>query len=447
MKRVRPILDQNSFSFASVGDIDKGTQKLIRRRMDTVGPAAMLFYREPLHIVKGAGVWLYDDQGRRYLDTYNNVACLGHCHPRVVEAVTKQMSTLNTHTRYLHDALHDYADKLKSTLPPSLNRLIMTCTGSESNDLAIRIARKATGKSGFIVSEAAYHGNTDTVNEVSPSAMKGSNTTLSDRVVTFPVIDVPGDPREAEEWFNQQMIDAIALLDERGCGCAGLLTDSIYSSDGIVSHPAGFMRKGVDTVRKQGGLFIADEVQPGFGRTGDAMWGFQRHDLVPDMITMGKPMANGYPAAGMVLRLDLLENFCSDVGYFNTFGGSTVAVAACIALFDTLMEEGLMDNAREVGAYFKGNLESLAERYDVVGGVRGSGLFIGFDFCKAGNPSEPDTEFTTDIINELRNSGILIGAAGKYGNTLKIRPPLCFTRENADFFVETLDGILARVAR
>lgn len=421
------ILDLNRFDPAS------GTEQspLLQARMKHAGASSVLFYADPIEMVEGKGVWLTAADGRRYLDVYNNVPSVGHCHPRVAEAIARQAATLTTHTRYLNRIVETYAERLLDTFPAALSNLVMTCTGTESNDLAMRIAKVASGGKGFIVTEAAYHGNSAAVTEISPSAWKSQGPAPHVRLVPAP--KAPG--------FNQAVARAAASLNAAGIGVAALVTDTIFSSDGIFPDPAGFLAPAVAAVRAAGGLFIADEVQPGFGRTGGAMWGFTRHGVEPDIVTMGKPMGNGFPMAGVVTRPDLLARFCKETGYFNTFGGNPVAAAAGLAVLDVIRDEGLIDHANDVGTYFVAGLRDLASRVSGMGEVRGAGLFIGLDFIDP-DTGAPNAAKASRTINALRDKGILIGAAGLYANTLKIRPPLPFCRDNADFFLKALGDIL-----
>ena len=248
-------------------------------------------------MVRAEGVWMFDADGRRYLDAYNNVASVGHCHPRVVEAIASQTATLNTNTRYLYDNIHDYAERLLATFPVSLSNVVFTCTGSESNDYALRLTKSFTGGTGFVVTETAYHGNTEAVTEVSPSSFK--TRIVPPHVRTVPAPEPTGIRRTmSARSFAEDVAKAIADLERNGVKFAGLLVDSIFSSDGIYADPPGFLREAVDVVHEAGGLFISDEVQPGFGRTGTGMWGFQRHGVEPGIVTMGKPMGNGFPVEG-----------------------------------------------------------------------------------------------------------------------------------------------------
>ncbi len=437
MKDVRTILDQNAFSFERLDAGDAPLRTLVQQRLSTVGPMAMLFYEQPLHIVRGQGCWLYTADGERYLDVYNNVPALGHAHPKVAEAVYQQMRMLNVHTRYLHEGIHRYIERLLATLPASLDRLVMTCTGSESNDLALRLVRQWTGKQGIIVTDGAYHGNTSAVTEVSPSAYKRGAPPDYVYQIPFTELAQQADPAA---WFAQQVERGIDELEQRGYGCAALLVDTIFSSDGVFADPVGFLQPAVQRLHARGALFIADEVQPGFGRTGDALWGFLRHGLEPDVVTMGKPMGNGFPVAAVAAREELFARLNREVGYFNTFGGSTAAVAAATAVLDVLEQEQLIEHARRVGGELKHGLQQLQTTHPEIGAVRGAGLFLGLDLVDAGG--EPDAARTTAVINALRQHGVLIGAAGKFGNTLKIRPPLCFGSDETAFFLQRLERAL-----
>ena len=412
---------------------------LIARRSAALGPAYRLFYEKPLHLVRGQGVWLYDADGRAYLDAYNNVASVGHCHPRVVEAVARQAATLATHTRYLHEGVLDLAERLLATMPAAIGHVMFTCTGSEANDLALRIARAATGGTGVIVTENAYHGVTASVAEFSPSL--GSGVPLGPHVRTVP----PPDPRrfagDAAQGFADVVQAAINDLNRHGIPPAVLIVDTIFSSDGVFADPTGVLGPAVAAIRAAGGIFIADEVQPGFGRTGAGMWGFSRHGIVPDMISMGKPMGNGYPLAALALRPEVIAEFGRNARYFNTFGGNAVAAAVGNAVLDVIADEGLIENARTVGAGFADILRDLARQYAGLGQVRAAGLFLGVDVETDGHP---DGARAGRLVNGLREEGVLISATGPKGHVLKIRPPLTFSADNVAFFAERLERVLRR---
>jgi 4-aminobutyrate aminotransferase-like enzyme len=426
------INDFNTFKAGNLASLDARTADRIRRRHNALGSHTALFYSAPLTLVSGEGVWLVAEDGRRYLDAYNNVPSVGHCHPVVVKALSAQAALLNTHTRYLFDVLYDYSERLLATYPSELSNIVFTSTGSESNDLALRIAERSTGNSGVIVTEYAYHGNTKAVSEVSPSSgaeFLGAHVRL---------VPAPRDAGAATgERFAAHVKTAIGELERDGFGVSALLVDTIFSSDGVFGDPAGFLAPAVAAVRAAGGLFIADEVQPGFGRTG-AMWGFARHGLTPDIAVMGKPMGNGYPMAGVVLRPELLDRFGAEYGYFNTFGGGPVAAAVGMAVLDVIEDEGLVENARSVGAYFKQCISQVVQGVDIVREVRGAGLFIGVEF----NETRPQRATTMAVIEGLKSRGVLIGAAGRLCDTIKIRPPLCFERQHADLFTGALEDTL-----
>ena len=409
----------------------------IARRAALLGPAYRLFYEKPLHLVRGDGVWLYDRDGRAYLDTYNNVASVGHCHPRVVAAMAAQAATLATHTRYLHDGILDYAERLLALFPPELSHVMFTCTGSEANDLAFRIARAATGGTGIIVTDNAYHGVTLVTAEASMSL--GPAVAPGPTVVPVPAPSAENYPEGIATGFAAAVTAACAGMQAQGLKPAALIVDTVFSSDGVLPDPAGFLAPAAAAIRAAGGLFIADEVQPGFGRTGSHMWGFARHGLIPDMVSLGKPMGNGYPMAGLVVQPGIIEAFGTKARYFNTFGGNAVAAAVGMAVLDVIRDEGLMQNAATVGAAFATGLRALGQRYETLGETRAAGLFLGVDIVTNG---QPDATRAARLVNALRQNGILISATGPLGHTLKIRPPLVFSTANTDQFLDRLDTIL-----
>jgi 4-aminobutyrate aminotransferase-like enzyme len=403
----------------------------------------VLFYERPLQFVRGQGCWLYDAQGVAYLDAYNNVPAVGHCHPRVVEAAARQLGQLNVHTRYLDPLIIDYAQELLATVPEGLSNITFTCTGSEANDLALRLAGHFTGGEGVIVTESAYHGNTARVTEVSPSSF--TQWVPPSYVRTVPAPDGRlTSPRALAAGFANQVTAAIADLERHGHRFCALLLDSIFSSDGIFSDPPGFLRDAVQVVHRAKGVLIADEVQSGFGRSGNSFWGFQRHGVTPDIITMGKPMGNGYPIAALVTRPEILDALCAKVGYFNTFAGSAVAAAVGRAVLQVIAEEGLQENAHRVGEYLKRGLLELAARHPGIGDVRGAGLYLGVELAQPADGA-PAPERTAAVINGLRARQVLIGAAGRFGTVLKIRPPLCFSVAHADRVIASLDEVLGEV--
>jgi 4-aminobutyrate aminotransferase-like enzyme len=445
MTATRKILELNAFDMRAASGLDPDVANLVARRRRVFGPTSMLFYARPINLVRGEGVWLIGADGTRYLDAYNNVASVGHCHPRVVAAVSRQMATLNTHSRYLCEIVYTYAERLLATLPRELSNIVLTCTGSESVDLALRIARAVTGGTGFIVTENAYHGNTLAVTEISPSS--ASAETRNPHVFLVPAPDTyRAQSEDVGPLFAANIRKAIGAMKRKKIRFAGLVADSIFSSDGIFLGEPGFMAEAIASVRKAGGVFIADEVQPGFARTGERMWGFERHGLVPDMVVMGKPMGNGYPIGGVAVKPDLLETFGATSGYFNTFGGNPVAAAAGLAVLETLEAETLQQNALEVGAYLLAELDGVARRFKRVGDVRGKGLYIGVELVRDRKSKKPDRDAATRVVDMLRDRNVLVGIAGPQGNVLKIRPPLCFERDHADLLVKALRDSLATLS-
>ena len=432
----RQILDMNAFH-AKQGDPLTGS--LLGRRTQNAGASSVLFYNKPLDLVSAKGCWMTDRDGVSYLDFYNNVPSVGHCHPHVVEAVSKQLAALNVNSRYLCETTEVYLEKLKATYPPHLSNVVLTCSGSEANDLALRIARANTRASGVIVTATAYHGNTSAVTDISPAAFIHGSCPDHVAIIPEPSASAYGD--DIASGFAAAVKQATEQLIDKGHGIAALICDSIFSSDGVFDGPKGFLKPAVDVVKAAGGLFIADEVQPGFGRTGEAFWGFDRHGVAPDLVSMGKPMGNGYPIAGIAVRPELLEVFCGEVGYFNTFGGTPAAAAAGMAVLEVIEEEGLQDNALQIGSYLKQRLGEMAERDGRIGAVRGAGLFIGIDICDRLN-GVAAPHLASQLINALRDERVLIGAAGPFGHTLKVRPPLCLSSDETDYFLEALQRAL-----
>jgi 4-aminobutyrate aminotransferase-like enzyme len=405
---------------------------------------SLTFYQRPvIHDVRGEGVWLYDSDGRKFLDLYNNVPHVGHCHPTVVEALTRQIATLNTHTRYLHENILEYAERLTGKFADELDTAMFACTGSEANELALRIARQVTGGIGVIVTDFAYHGNTQAIYEISVSDIPESE--IPDYVVTVPFPDTyRGEFRgqDAGEKYAEYVQQAVDELKRRGIKPAALVIDTIISSSGVVRLPAGYLAKAAEIIRKAGGLFIADEVQPGFGRTGEYFWGYEADGVVPDIVTMGKPMGNGHPLSAMVSRREIVEKFAADGDYFNTFGGNPVSCAAGRAVLEVIEKEGLQQNARVVGEYITAGLQNLAEEHNAIGDIRGTGLFIAVELVENRETREPATAFTADVVNGLRQRGVLTGSIGPDSNIIKLRPPMVFSTENADYMLDILGETL-----
>jgi 4-aminobutyrate aminotransferase-like enzyme len=418
---------------------------LLARRRRLLGPAYSLFYRNPLHLVRGEGVWLYDADGRRYLDMYNNVPHVGHCHPRVLEAIARQGSLLNTHTRYLHELVLDYAERLTATLPDGLDVAMFSCTGTEANELAMRIARTVTGGAGVIVTDYSYHGNSQSISEISTEYRTAD--ALPPHVVAVPAPDVyRGRYRgeDAAERYAAHVAQAIDTLQSRGITPAALVLDTIISSEGVVAVPQGYLSRAAGHVRKAGGLFIADEVQPGLGRTGERFWGFELDGVVPDIVTMGKPLGNGHPLAATVTRNDIAARFARHSHYFNTFGGNPVSAAAGLAVLDVLREEQLQQNALRVGRHLLHGLGRLAERHEAIGDIRGSGFFIAVELVEDRESRKPAARHAADLVEDLRNEGVLTNTIGREDNILKLRPPMVLSEKDADLFLAILDRVLHR---
>jgi 4-aminobutyrate aminotransferase-like enzyme len=386
-----------------------------------------------VHLVRGQGSHVFDVDGARYLDAYNNVVSVGHCHPHVIDAVMQQMSKLYTHTRYLHRGIVDYSERLLATMPTEIDQVMYACTGSEVNDLALRVAEMYTGATGIIVTRDAYHGNTATVTAISPSL--GGMTTVAENVRTVP-------PPEDAAQFVEDVERAATELISAGYGVSCLIADTIFSSDGIYPDPS-VLGPVVDIVHRHGGVFIADEVQPGFARTGDSFWGFSRHGVVPDLVTMAKPMGNGMPVAAMAARSVVLKPFAVGVPYFNTFGGNPVSIAAASAVLDVIEDEHLLSNAAEVGTKLRTELSRIADGDPRIGDVRGAGLYIGVEVVSDADGNTPDRAGARTIVNALRDRHVLISVCGHDGNVLKIRPPLVFSSADVDWFCTEFEAVLA----
>lgn len=437
----------NAFDPATAEGLDDEMRELINKRQRLLGPSYRLFYSNPVEISRGQGVFLYDRHGNEYLDAYNNVASIGHCHPKVVEAVHEQMKTLCTHTRYVQEGILKYSQDLLSTFGGTIGatgHTIFTCTGSEANDLAMRIAHYQTGKQGIIITEEAYHGNSHLTASFSPSM--GEKSALGTWVRTVPAPDSYRiAPENMGQWMADNVAEQIRHLERRGNGLAAFIVDSSFSSDGIFVEPTSLLAPVADVVRKAGGLFVADEVQSGFGRLGEKMWGYQRHGIDPDIVTMGKPMGNGFPVAGLAVTPEVIRKFGNDMRYFNTFGGNAVAIAAAQAVLDVIHEEGLLQNSARTGAIIREGIQAMASRYESIGDVRGSGLYIGVEMVKNRDTKESAPDLAAAIVNGLRERRVLISATGFDGNSLKIRPPLVFSEQDATRLLTELDATLASV--
>lgn len=423
-------------------DLSADLSALIERRRNLLGSAYRLFYEEPVHIVRGEGVWLYDADGKRYLDMYNNVPHVGHCHPHVVEALCKQQAILNTHTRYLHENVLELAERLTGKFPAQLDNVMFSCTGSEANELALRIARTVTGGTGIIVTDFAYHGNTRAIYEISTEDIPKNE--IPDYVATVPSPDTYRDELTPDD-YARHVHEALEMLQARRSKPAAFIIDTIISSGGVITPPAGYLKNAAEIIRAAGGLFVADEVQPGFARMGEHFWGYEADDFVPDIVTVGKPMGNGHPLAATIARSELVDEFAKHSSYFNTFGGNPVSCAAGLAVLDVVEKENLQDNALTTGQYLGDGLTRLAAKHESIGDIRGSGFFKAVEFVSDRESKQAATELTSRVVNGLRRRGVLTGSIGVHDNILKLRPPMVFSRENADFFLDILDEVLGTV--
>lgn len=417
-------------------------------RGDHLGKSLSLSYDEPLHIVRGFGPYLYDTDARRYLDTVNNVAHVGHEHPAVVKAGQQQMGLLNTNTRYLHENITALAEDLLATFPPELSVVYFVNSGSEANELALRMARTWQGHTDMIAVEVGYHGNTGAVIDVSSykfDGKGGKGTPPHTQIVPIPDTYrglYRGDRRDAAKLYAAHVEEAIDNIHHLNRGVAGFICESILSCGGQIVLPATYLQEVYRKVRAVGGLCIADEVQVGFGRVGSHFWGFELQGVIPDIVTMGKPMGNGHPLAAVVCRPEVAEAFANGMEYFNTFGGNPVSCAIGKAVLEVIREEKLQENALQTGGYLRQSLLELQKRYEIIGDVRGPGLFQGIELVRHRETLTPAPHETAYIANRMRQLGILMSTDGPFHNVLKIKPPLCFRRQEVDFLIDTLDRVL-----
>jgi 4-aminobutyrate aminotransferase-like enzyme/Ser/Thr protein kinase RdoA (MazF antagonist) len=423
-------------------------ERLRERRGRALGPSYRLFYDRPVHLVRGEGTWLYDADGSRYLDCYNNVASVGHCHPHVVGALARQAATLNTHTRYLHDNVVRYAERLTATMPGDLRVCYFVCTGTEANDLAIRIARVVSGHEGVIVSDDSYHGNSNVVGAASTCMYP-----KSEQPEWLATVPPPNGYRGEYRYGTPDLgpkyaahIDtAIAKLQQRKQGAAAWLCDIIFDSNGTILSPPGYLEYTAKAIRAAGGLFIADEVQSGFYRTGDEMWAFNYSKTVPDIVAIGKPIGDGHPIGAVITTPAIAAKFAAKFSYFNTFGGNPVSAAVGMAVLDVLEREGVPQNVIAAGKVLESGLAQLAGKYPLVADVRGKGLFWGLEIVRDHATRAPAVAEADRIMNLLREDGFLLGRTGAFDNVIKVRPPLVFTPDHARMLLDGLDRALERV--
>lgn len=426
-------------------------EEILALRARHLGGSLSVSYRRPLHIVRGEGQFLFDRDGRAYLDCVNNVCHVGHCHPRVLEAAREQMALLNTNTRYLHENIVRYAARLSATLPDPLEVCFFVCSGSEANELALRLARTSTGRRDLVVIDGAYHGNTGGLVEISPYKFEGpGGAGRPEHVHVAPSPDRYRGPWRYEDpdagrKYAEGVARKLAAAAEAGRPAAAFIAESVPGCAGQIVPPHGYLRTAFEHSRAAGAVCVADEVQVGFGRVGTHWWGFEPQDAVPDVVTLGKPIGNGHPLGAVVTTRAIADAFDNGMEYFNTFGGNPVSCAIGLAVLDVIEEEGLKENARTVGARFQAGLRELAADHPIVGDVRGLGLFIGAELVRDPETREPATEEASAIVDEMRERGILLSTDGPFANVLKIKPPLVFTAEDADRVVDELDAVLEMI--
>lgn len=427
---------------------------LLKNRKRLLGPSLSISYEKKLKIVRGEGAYLYDHTGRAFLDGVNNICHVGHCHPRVVEALSRQAGILNTNTRYLHDTILDYAERLTATMPDPLSVVYFVCSGSEANELALRLARTVTGRIETIVLDWGYHGNTGGLIEISPYKFKRrGGFTKPDHVEIAQFPDPYRGPHigmgeAVGQAYARSVADCVARIEERcGRGPAALITESISGVGGQVIYPDGFLSAAYRTVRAAGGLCIADEVQCGLGRVGKYMWAFELQGVTPDIVSLGKPMGNGHPLAAVVTTPEIAQAFANGMEYFNSFGGNPVSCAVGLAVLDVIEDEGLQAKALETGEYLKQRLREMQARHALIGDVRGEGLFLGIELVRDRETLKPATEEAGQVVNLLRERSVLLSTDGPYENVLKLKPPMVFGRKEADLLCDRLEAVLAAVGR
>ncbi len=427
-------------------------EKTLEIRNRHIGKSLSLSYKEPLKIVRGAMQYLYDDKGNTFLDCVNNVCHVGHCHPSVVKAAQKQMSVLNTNTRYLHDYLVKYAQRLTEKLPDSLSVCYIVNSGSEANDLALRLAHSHTKRKDIIVVDGAYHGNLSSLIEISPYKFDGPGGKGSPSHVhivmmpdTFRGKYKTDNPASAKNYASQVQ-RTISDIQTKGKGLAAFICEPLLSCGGQIVLPDNYLKLAYGFVRNAGGVCIADEVQIGFGRMGSHFWGFETQGVVPDIVTLGKPIGNGHPLGAVVTTPEIAESFNNGMEYFNTFGGNPISCAVGLAVLDVIEKEKLQENAFDVGVYFKNGLQQLMMKYPLIGAVRGLGLFLGLELVLDRETLVPAVKEAKIIIEEMKNRGVLLSIDGPLYNVLKIKPPLVFTKTNVDVFIQNLHKVLSKLS-
>jgi len=428
-------------------------------RKKHIGPSCKLFFKsDPLKIVSAKGQYMYDESNTPYLDCINNVCHVGHCHPLVVKAGQDQMAVLNTNSRFLHDNLVLYAERLCKTFPGKLSVAYLVNSGSEANDLALRMAHQHTGNQDVITLDHAYHGHVISLIDISPYKFnKPGGAGCPEFTSVAPVPDIyrgkhwasehPGE--DMGKLYARDVDDIIANLANKGRKPSAFIAESLQSCGGQIIFPDSYLREVYQSVRAAGGIVIADEVQVGFGRVGTHMWAFQTYgeDLVPDIVTLGKPMGNGHPIAAVITTPEIAASFgATGVEYFNTYGGNPVSCAVGNAVLDVIEKENLMQHAVTVGQMLLDGAKKLGEKYDIVGDVRGRGMFVGIDLVKDRKTREPHTAAAQHVLTRFKEEHILLQSDGPHNNVLKFKSPLAFSQDNAATFLQTLDKVLAEIS-
>jgi len=429
--------------------LPSSVEESLSTRKNLLGPNLSISYSRPVKIVRGWRQYLYEDTGRAYLDVYNNVPLVGHSHPRVVQAAAEQLALINTNTRYVHDNVLRYAERLTALLPAPLRVCYFVNSGSEANELALRLARTHTGREDLIVLEHAYHGHTNTLIDISPYKFNGpGGCGRKPWVHVAPIADdYRGIYRRGEPNFGEKYAACVEEILEKlkaeGRGVGAYIAETLPSVAGQIVFPPGYLAGVYKHVRTSGGVCIADEVQVGFGRVGTHFWGFEMQGVVPDIVVLGKPIGNGFPLAAVITTAEIAASFDNGMEFFSTFGGNPVACAAGLAVLDVLRDERLQENALDVGTRWIAQLRELQTKFSVIGDVRGAGLFLGIDLVNDRSTRAAATDQASYVVNRLRERGILAGTDGPHHNVIKLRPPLLFSQSDADLFNSTLTDILS----
>lgn len=444
---INPVKAADEFRKAAnlQGKISDQTKLDIENRWKYLGKSLSLTYEKPIKMEKAAFQYMYDNEGNTYLDLRNNIPHVGHCHPKVVKAGQQKMAQLNTNTRYLYDDITVFSEKLLSKFPASLNKVFYVNSGSAASDLAIRLAKVHTGKENIMVMEHGYHGNTASSIDISHykfAGKGGKGAKENIMVAPIPITDHTIPEEELIQKNQAQILDFLENVADLQNSNAAFITEPIVSAAGQIVIPDFYLQEIYSFIRKQGGVCISDEVQTGFGRLGDYFWGFEYAEVVPDIVVLGKPIGNGHPMAAVVCTSDIADSFNNGMEFFSSFGGNPVSCAIGLSVLEVIEEEKLMQNAKEVGSYLINQFKVLKETCTNIGEIRGMGLSLGIEIVKDHLNYEPATNLAAHLVNELKNRHILVGTDGPFDNVFKLKPPLCFTKENADFLIEEIKQIL-----